>query len=136
MYVLKEADDNFAEAIIPFATHADEKMRQQTFYLLNLAPDKSRYIDVFLDGLQDESTNVVGAALHALRGVTDERLLSAYRRVAERYPTEEGHIRVNLQHRLREHGFEILEAFERGDPPNLKARLKNTFRSIFRLAKQ
>ena len=127
LYVLEKSDADFAEAVVPFATHENESFRRTTFYHLGKIADKAQYIEVFLKGLHDEATPVVHATLQALVGVTDERLLPSYAKVAERHQTNEGYVRINLKHRLGEFGFKSVEAFERGEHPGL---LHKIFRTI------
>ena len=131
LYVLEESGAEFAEAVAPFAEHSNESFRRTAFYHLGKVPNKDRYIGVFLSGLQDEATPVVHATLQALVGVTDERLLPAYRRVAEKHQTNDGYVRINLKHRLGEFGFKSVEAFERGYRPTSSSSLKKTFSFLF-----
>ncbi len=128
LLVLAESGVEFADAIVPFAHHSDAEFRQTTFFHLGKVEGKERYIAVFLAGLRDEATPVVHATLQALTGVTDAQLLPAFREVAARYPTEEGHVRVNLGHLLRDHGYSSIKAFQRGEwarpRPGLQAILR------------
>lgn len=111
-YVLKGAKVDYSAAVLPFATHPDAEFRSLALYELRELPNKTRHLDTFIAALEDPETRVVHTALQALHGVTDARLLSAYAKVAARYPVEQGHIRVNLAHRLKEFGFESISAFE------------------------
>lgn len=104
-YVLKAGAVNYGHLIAPFTKNDNEHIRNQAFYALGQLNNKQIFIDDFIHGLNDESTNVLRTSLQALEGVKDDRLLSQYKKIAERFPEEQDYILVNLNHRLKEYGF-------------------------------
>ncbi|MHC6202564.1 SMI1/KNR4 family protein [Breznakiellaceae bacterium SP9] len=101
-YILKEAGAEDAQSIIPFTRHPDSKIRRTAFYRLGDLSDKARYLDVFIQGLQDSDNRVLQTTLQALVGVKDTRLLPLYKQVALRFPLEQDYILCNLNHRLKD----------------------------------
>ncbi|MGF6847115.1 pimeloyl-ACP methyl ester carboxylesterase [Chitinophaga sp. W3I9] len=106
-YLLEEMKVDYAHLIVPMTTHSNEDIRKTAFYTLGKVKKKAAYLDVFINGLNDPSNDVVHAALQALSGVKDNRLLPEYKKIAERFPTEQDHILSNLGHRLAEMGLTI-----------------------------
>lgn len=116
-YLLESCGADHAADIIPFCTHPDESIRAESYYRLGKLSNKGDYIGQFAMGLRDESGRVVHSALQALRGVKSRSILKEYYKVAQRYPVEKDHVLVNLNHRLRELGFEGRSDFvSRYDP--------------------
>ena len=62
-------------------------------------------MECFIEGLQDKSNRVVLSTLQALTNVKDKRLLEYYRLIAEKFPTEQDYILVNLNHRLADYNL-------------------------------
>jgi hypothetical protein len=62
-------------------------------------------LECFIEGLQDKSNRVVHSTLQALTNVKDKRLLEYYRIIAEKFPTEQDYILVNLNHRLADYSL-------------------------------
>ncbi|MDR6571051.1 SMI1/KNR4 family protein [Chitinophaga ginsengisegetis] len=106
-YLLGETKMDYAHLIIPMTTNSSEEIRKTAFYTLGKLKKKSPYLDVFINGLNDPSNYVVHATLQALSGVKDKRLLPEYKKIAERFPTEQDYILSNLGHRLADMGLTI-----------------------------
>lgn len=106
-YLLVEMKNDYADLVIPATTNENEKIRITAFYTLGKLKNKKDYLDVFINGLDDPANYVVHATLQALSGVKDKRLLPAYKRVLERFPTEQDYILANLTHRLEDMGLTI-----------------------------
>ncbi|MFB9079946.1 SMI1/KNR4 family protein [Flavobacterium procerum] len=104
-YLLKEMKIDYGDIIVPFAAKKDENIRRQTYYSLGLLENKSKYIDAFIIGLNDDSNKVVHSVLQALDGVDDDKLLVHYKSIAEKFPTEQDYILINLNHRLKAFGL-------------------------------
>ena len=104
-YLLRETNTDFGRLIIPFVKNDDENIRVQTFYILGQLKNKKDYLDYFIEGLNDKSNRVIHSTLQALTDVKDKRLLEHYRTIAEKFPVEQDHILVNLNHRLAEYGL-------------------------------
>jgi hypothetical protein len=104
-YVLTESGVDFSEDFKPFCKHENEEIRITAFYSLGKLKNKSDFLDLFIVGLDDTCPRVIHTTLQALAGVRDPRLVNAYRRVANRFQTDECSILTNLKHRLKEMGM-------------------------------
>jgi hypothetical protein len=104
-YLLKEANLNYSNLILPFTKNNKEDIRGQAFYTLGSVKNKKDLIDVFIEGLKDDSNRVVLITLQALSGVKDPRLLEEYKRIAEKFTIDQDYILSNLNNRLAEFGF-------------------------------
>jgi hypothetical protein len=87
-----------------YTRHAQPAIRAQALYALGkLEPaDKQRFLACFIDGLNDDETQVIRSALQGLDGVRDPSLLTHYQRLAQRFPVERDYILSNLERRLAE----------------------------------
>ena len=103
-YLLLESGVDFGEDFRSFCTHEVEDIRVTVFYSLGKLGNKNNLVDLFILGLDDISAKVVHSALQALEGVQDQRLLTAYDRVFERFQTDENDVLTNLKHRFKEMG--------------------------------
>lgn len=108
-YLLVEAKMDYGPLIAPATNHENEKIRVTAFYTLGKLENKEDYLDTFINGLNDPVNYVIHAALQALSGVKDKKMLPAYKKILERFPTEQDYILSNLEHRLAEMGFTIRE---------------------------
>ncbi|HEY8954758.1 SMI1/KNR4 family protein [Chitinophaga sp.] len=108
-YLLVEMKADYAHLMIPATTHENEQIRVTAFYTLGKLENREHYLDVFINGLDDPANYVIHAALQALSGVKDQRLLPAYKKVLERFPTEQDYILSNLGYRLADMGLTIGE---------------------------
>ena len=108
-YLLAETED-FEEDILPFTDNANPQIRSTAYYTLGESQKKEQYLDTFIKGLQDTDNNVLRAAIQALSGITDERLLPYYKQIAKRFPEEKDYILSNLERRLASFGLTIEEA--------------------------
>lgn len=104
-YLLKETNSDIGKLIEPFTKNINENIRVQAFYTLGQLKNKKDYLECFIEGLKDNSNWVVHSTLQALSNVIDDRLLQHYRQIAEKFPTEQDYILVNLNHRLAEYGL-------------------------------
>jgi HEAT repeat protein len=104
-YILREVKIDYSENIKPFCTHENEEVRVTAFYSLGQLKNKSRFIDEFIVGLQDESPRVVHITLQALVGIKDKRLLDSYIKIIERFKADENYVLTNLDHRLKDMGY-------------------------------
>ncbi len=111
-YLLVEMEADYAHLLIPATTNKNEQIRITAFYTLGKLKNREHYLDVFINGLHDPANYVVHAALQALSGVKDKRLLPAYKKVLERFPTEQDYILSNLGHRLADMGLTIRKLSE------------------------
>lgn len=112
-YVLTSSDDDFGDFILQFTKNPNYDIKLQAFYTLSKAKEKQRYLDTFIQGLQDENPNVVRTALQALNGIKDERLLPYYKELVKKYDNknDEDYIIVNVNHRLKEYGLDSKSIF-------------------------
>lgn len=108
-YLLVEMKIDYAPLMIPATTHENEQICVTAFYTLGKLENKPGYLDVFINGLGNPANTVIHAALQALSGVKDKRLLPAYKKVLERFPTEQDYILSNLGHRLDDMGLTVQE---------------------------
>ena len=106
-YLLTAAPADYGHLVSPMTKSENEAIRSTAFYTLGQLSHKADYIDDFINGLHDDATRVILSSLQALAGVTDERLLPAYKKLSERFPTEQDYILSNLGHRLKEFGLTI-----------------------------
>ena len=118
-YLLAKMNIDFSCLIIPFTNNPNDNIRVTAFYTLGRLENKSKYIDTFITGLSDNSTKVIHSVLQALSGIKDNRLLTRYKKIAERFPIEQDYILVNLNHRLKEFGLSI-SSIKETDTGNLK----------------
>ncbi|PBJ07290.1 SMI1/KNR4 family protein [Flavobacterium sp. ACN6] len=108
-YLLKEMKLDYGVMIVPFAFNENEEIRRQLYYSLGQLENKKDYLDTFIIGLKDKSNWVVHAALQALNGIKDEKLLQYYKMIAERYPKEQDYILSNLNRNLEDFGLSSTE---------------------------
>ena len=108
-YLLAETE-NFEEDVLPFTDNANPQIRSTAYYTLGKSKKREQYLDTFIKGLQDTDNNVLRAAIQALSGITDERLLPYYKQIAKRFPEEKDYILSNLERRLASFGLTIEEA--------------------------
>jgi len=104
-YLLKETKTGYGNLIVPFASHPIADIRVQSFYTLGQLKNKKDYIEIFIEGLKDQSNQVIHSSLQALAGLKDKRLLPFYKDLAEKFPIEKDYILANLNHRLAEYGL-------------------------------
>ena len=100
-------NSNFEPVIVPFTHHPIVQMREYAYYTLSKSPNREGFLEVFINGLQDTDNNVLRAAIQALSGITDERLLPYYKQIAKRFPEEKDYILSNLERRLASFGLTI-----------------------------
>lgn len=104
-YLLKETDSDYGGILIPFTCNENKNIRISAYYALGQLKNKADYIDAFIAGLDDSANRVIHTVLQALDGVEDLKLLKHYKNIAERFPTEQDHILINLNHRLKAFGL-------------------------------
>ncbi|WP_083342493.1 SMI1/KNR4 family protein [Flavobacterium tructae] len=104
-YLLKETKLDYGAIIIPFTSNKSEEVKVSAYYSLGQLKNKSKYLDVFITGLNDSSNRVIHTVLQALDGVEDRKLLKYYKAIAEKFPKEKDYILANLNHRLKPYGF-------------------------------
>ncbi|KAF2508593.1 SMI1/KNR4 family protein [Flavobacterium zhairuonense] len=100
-YLLVEMKFDYGSIIVPLVLNENEEIRKQAYYSLGLLENKSDYLDTFILGLKDDSYWVLHAALQALNGIKDEKLLVHYKLIAEKFPKAEDFILTNLNHNLK-----------------------------------
>jgi SMI1 / KNR4 family (SUKH-1)/HEAT repeats len=111
VYVVQDANGSldktaeFGDSLAASAMNSNEKIRETAIWALGSLGQKSKFIDALMLGLNDQSPKVVRAALQALAGVEDERLLEAYVQLCKRFESDVEYVLTNLDHRLRENGF-------------------------------
>ncbi|WP_240478078.1 SMI1/KNR4 family protein [Flavobacterium sp. ABG] len=104
-YLLKEMNIDYGEIIAPFASNENEDIRVSAYYSLGQLKNKSKYLETFIQGLNDKTDSVVRTALQALDGLEDKKLLIHYKSISERFPKEQNYILVNLNLRLKPFGL-------------------------------
>lgn len=104
-YLLKETEIDYGKLIAPFASHPIAEVRVQSLYTLGQLENKKDYIEIFIEGLRDQSNRVIRSSLQALSDLKDRRLLACYKDLAEKFPTEQDYILANLNHRLEQYGL-------------------------------
>ncbi|KFF05825.1 SMI1/KNR4 family protein [Flavobacterium reichenbachii] len=108
-YLLKEMKLDYGIMIIPFSLNENKEIRRQFYYSLGQLENKRDYLDTFIIGLNDNSNWVVHAALQALNGIKDEKLLVHYKAVAEKFSKEQDYILPNLSRNLEFFGLTLAE---------------------------
>lgn len=103
-YVLEPLPVDRGVLLAPYARSPNSDIRCQALYAMGELEDKRRFLDAFVEGLNDVDTNVVRTALQALDGVNDSSLLPHYRRLVERFPEEQDYVLANLDRRLADVG--------------------------------
>jgi hypothetical protein len=106
-YLLKETGTQYGNLIVPFTKSSNEQIRINAYYALGQLRSKKDFTEVFIEGLNDRSNEVICTALQALSGVWNTRLLEHYKRLAEKFLQERDHILVNLEHVLKDIGLTI-----------------------------
>jgi hypothetical protein len=104
-YLLVETKQNYSELVIPFTRNNDARIRLQAFYALGQLKNKIEFIDIFIEGLQDNDSKVVHTTLQALSGIKNKELLPHYHSIAEKYQVEQDYVLSNLTQRLSEFGL-------------------------------
>jgi hypothetical protein len=104
-YILERSTYDYGYLLVPFTKNDNENIRIQAYYALGKLKNKKEYLPTFIEGLSDNSSCVVHSTLQALSDLKDERLLKHYQDVAQRFPTEQNYVLVNLGHRLAEYGL-------------------------------
>lgn len=105
-YILKESKSDCGKLLVPFTKHTREDMRKTAYYGLGQISNRQAFIETFIEGLNDNSNQVIHTTLQALSGIKDNRLLKHYKRIAENFPFEKDSILVNLNHRLADFGLD------------------------------
>lgn len=134
-YLLKEINIDYGKLIEPFTKNCNENIRVQAFYSLGQLNNKKEYLNCFIEGLQDKSNRVVHSTLQALSNVKDKRLLEYYRLIAEKFPTEQDYILVNLNHRLADYGLTNQTIINKSDdttPNSVDNRTKKKWYEIWK----
>lgn len=104
-YLLKEMNINYGNFIVPFTSNESENIKISAYYSLGQLKNKSKYLDAFIVGLNDDSNRVIHSALQAINGVIDRKLLIHYKLIAEKFTKEEDHVLVNLNNNLKLFGL-------------------------------
>ncbi len=104
-YVLTETGLNFGALFLPFINNKNPIIKEMAFLTLSECKNKIDYLDTFIEGLSDESNEIVRISLQALTGIEHPSLLRAYKKLVDRFPEEKDYILVNLNNRLKEIGL-------------------------------
>lgn len=120
-YILDAADVDMLPSVLPFFTHPDKDFRVQSLYQAGKSQVqvKSEHVADFIRALRDPESYVQLIALQALHGVTEVGLLEVYEELLVQNPTNDGYIRSNVTHRLKEFPFASLEELEQEVPASL-----------------
>lgn len=120
-YILTAAGTDMLPSVLPFFTHPEKDFRVQSIYQAGKSPvqTKSEHVADFIRALRDPESFVQLTALQALHGVTEACLLEVYEELLVQHPTNEGYIRSNVTHRLKEFWFASLEELEQEVPASL-----------------
>ncbi|WP_239374534.1 SMI1/KNR4 family protein [Snodgrassella gandavensis] len=91
VHILEESTTNYCQIILPYTAHADNEIRAIAFYGLDSLNNKTKktIINHFIAGLTDSDKQVVCAALSALNGIVDSRLLKYYQAIAKKIDEED-----------------------------------------------
>ncbi|MCD0466506.1 SMI1/KNR4 family protein [Flavobacterium sp. ENC] len=104
-YLLKEMNIDYGNFIIPFTLNKSDNIKISAYYSLGQLENKIDYVDTFIVGLQDSSNKVIHAALQAVNGIKDKKLLVYYKMIAEKFPKEQDYILSNLNQNLKLFGL-------------------------------
>lgn len=104
-YLLKEMKFDYGAVIVPFVYNENEEIKKAAYYSLGQLENKSDYVDTFIVGLEDSSNRVIHAALQAVNGIKDKKLLPHYKMIAEKFPKEQDYILSNLNQNLKLFGL-------------------------------
>ena len=127
VYVLEDAEAEFGAALSGFVSDPRVEVQKTALFGLGKLRHRRRHLDTFLIALSSHETSVVHAALTALDGVRDKRLLPAYLAVADRFETDDHHVLTMLGHRLRDNGFGQVKALRKHLDPDRKSWLGRLF---------
>lgn len=108
-FLFCDMDPENAKYLIEYRKNQNEEVRAMTYYSMGELRNKRKYLREFGEGLDDSSPRVVHAALQALDGVKDDRLLPYYDRIIERFPTDKYYVLTNLRLRLGELGYDLVD---------------------------
>lgn len=118
MYVISASGIDFVEAIKPKCSHEDPEIRSTAFYEPGKLPKKEKLIPLFEKGLNDSDQGVVHTTLQALKGVRHKSLVESYLRIIDRFETDEHLILTNLNHILKDMGYNSIEKFIKKNKKN------------------
>lgn len=104
-YLLKEMKFDYGAVIVPFVYNENEEIKKDAYYSLGQLENKRDYVDTFIVGLQESSNKVIHAALQAVNGIKDKKLLPHYKMIAEKFPKEQDYILSNLNQNLKLFGL-------------------------------
>ena len=106
-YLLENAKLDYGAKIEHFATSSNYSIRVTCFYALGQLKNKSKYLKTLILGLSDEESYVVTIALQAVCGLTDERLLTHLKAIAQRFlKDDENSVVTNLNRVLEPYGLD------------------------------
>jgi hypothetical protein len=134
-YVLEALPMDRGPILAPFVLDEQAGIRRQALFAMGKVPNRQQHLQCFIDGLNDDESTVVHAALQALSGLKDRTLLPHYRGIAQRYPEERDYVLVNLDHRLKEFGTTraaLLRALPDPDDTGLGGVVRNLIRRLHR----
>ncbi|MBT2293571.1 SMI1/KNR4 family protein [Paenibacillus albidus] len=103
-YILEQNGQADSGPFVAFFRHENEKLRREAVYTVGKMPDKSNYVQNFIECLQADKPSIVLTAVQSLRGVTDPRLLPCYGKLLEQHEHNEDYILSNVLARLEEFG--------------------------------
>jgi hypothetical protein len=104
-YVLEPLRVDRGAHLAPYTRSPNTGIRVQALYALGNIEDKQRFLDCFIEGLNDTATETVRTALQALAGVRTPSILPHYQRLLGRFPVEQDYVLSNLDQRLAEFGL-------------------------------
>ena len=105
VWILNNTRDCRMEMFIPFFNHPEKEFRLTAIRGAGCSTDREQYLSVFRELLRDSDSSIVRAAIQALRGVNDERLIPYYKDIWYRFPDDNSHVRSNIRHWLNESGL-------------------------------
>ncbi|MEZ0128805.1 SMI1/KNR4 family protein, partial [Flavobacterium sp. LBUM151] len=104
-YLLKEMKFDYGAIVVPFVYNENKEIKKAAYYSLGQLENKRDYVDTFIVGLQDSSNKVIHAALQAVNGIKEKKLLPHYKMIAEKFPKEQDYILSNLNLNLKVFGL-------------------------------
>jgi len=104
---MENAKVDSSNFIIPFTRYEDKGIRKTAFFHLGKLRTPERFINIFISGLQDKSSQVVDTTIQALSDIANKKLLKYYKQVALKYPKETDYILCNLKHNLKAYNLSL-----------------------------
>lgn len=125
-YILEETGIDYGELIKDFIKHEDKNIRVTTLYALGKLSNKSDYRDVFTEGLNDGSEEVVLYAINQSSGILDDTIHHRLKNLINKLSAEQvDFVSNSLERRLTEFSnHKDIEQVIENDVPTRKENAK------------